>query len=101
MRLISTTKLLAAVAEYKDSKNENPIKAFILVARTISWNNLIEMQSNYPTAEAVGGLTVVNIRRNRYRLILRIDYEHKIIYFRHFLTHAEYAEEKWKDDPYY
>jgi mRNA interferase HigB len=101
MRLISATKLRDKVAEYQDPKNDNPIKAFIKTVRESNWQNLLEMQLNYATAEAVGGLTVVNIRRNRYRLILRIDYKHQIIYFRHFLTHAEYDEDTWKDDPYY
>jgi mRNA interferase HigB len=36
-----------------------------------------------------------------YRLILSIDYEAQVAYFKYFLTHAEYSKDNWKNDPYY
>jgi mRNA interferase HigB len=53
------------------------------------------------TAEAVGNFTVFNIKGNKYRLILDIDYEEQVAYFKYFLTHAEYNKEQWKNDDYY
>jgi mRNA interferase HigB len=34
-------------------------------------------------------------------MILDIDYEEQVAYFKYFLTHAEYDKEQWKNDPYY
>jgi len=51
--------------------------------------------------EAVGNFTVFNLKGNDYRLIVGIDYETKTIYYKYFLTHAEYDKSKWKNDPYF
>jgi mRNA interferase HigB len=66
-----------------------------------SWSNLLAVQSIFPKAEAVGNFTVFNIKGNKYRLIVRIDYERQLMYIKYVLTHAEYDKEKWKDDPYF
>ncbi len=65
------------------------------------WSNLVEVQSVFPKAEAVGDFTVFNIKGNNYRLIVSIDYESQLIYVKYILTHAEYDKEKWKNDPYF
>jgi mRNA interferase HigB len=52
-------------------------------------------------AEAVGNFTVFNIKGNRYRLIVDIDYESGVIYFKYFLTHADYDKDRWKNDAYF
>ncbi|MBR8840155.1 MAG: type II toxin-antitoxin system HigB family toxin [Stigonema ocellatum SAG 48.90 = DSM 106950] len=40
-------------------------------------------------------------KRNDYRLIVGIDYENQVVYYKYFLTHAEYDKDKWKNDPYF
>ncbi|PSB20089.1 type II toxin-antitoxin system HigB family toxin [Phormidesmis priestleyi ULC007] len=65
------------------------------------WKKLVEVQCVYPQAEAVGNLTVFNIRGNRYRLIASINYERQIVYVKYVLTHAEYDKDTWKNDLYY
>jgi mRNA interferase HigB len=66
-----------------------------------SWSNLLAIQCIFPKAEAVGNFTVFNIKGNKYRLIVSIDYERQLMYIKYVLTHAEYDKEKWKDDPYF
>jgi len=61
------------------------------------WSHLVELQEVYPSAEAVGNFTVINVKGNKYRLILSIDYEKQVAYFKH----AEYDKEQWKNDYYY
>ena len=61
----------------------------------------MEVQAVYPKAEAVGNFTVFNIKGNKYRLILSINYEQQIIYIKYVLTHAEYDKENWKNDDYF
>jgi mRNA interferase HigB len=71
------------------------------VASRARWSDLIEAQSVFPKAEAVGNFTIFNIKGNKYRLIVSIDYEGQVIYIKYILTHAEYDKEKWKNDHYF
>jgi mRNA interferase HigB len=71
------------------------------VAQSANWSNLVEVQSVFPTAEAVGNFTIFNIKGNNYRLIVSIDYEKQVIYIKYVFTHAEYDKEQWKNDPYF
>jgi mRNA interferase HigB len=99
MHLISAGKLKEASAVH--SGVNEVIKNFYKKVEKSTWQKLIDVQQDYRDAEAVGSFTVFNIKGNRYRLILDIDYEEQVAYFKYFLTHAEYDKEQWKDDPYY
>jgi mRNA interferase HigB len=99
MHLISAGKLKEAASEYSDAVEI--VRNFAKKVELSSWQNIIEVQTDYRSAEAVGNFTVFNIKGNRYRLILSIDYEAQIAYFKYFLTHAEYSKDDWKNDPHY
>jgi mRNA interferase HigB len=99
MHLISAGKLKEASASYPDV--EEVIKSFYKKVEKSTWQNLIEVQQDYRDAETVGEFTVFNIKGNKYRLILDINYTDQLAYFKYFLTHAEYDKEQWKNDPYY
>jgi mRNA interferase HigB len=71
------------------------------VASKADWSNLVEVQSVFPKAEAVSNFTVFNIKGNKYRLIVSIDYEKQLIHIKYIFTHAEYDQEEWKNDPYF
>jgi mRNA interferase HigB len=71
------------------------------VAVKAKWSKLVEVQQVFPKAEAVSNFTVFNIKGNKYRLIVSIDYEGQLIYIKYILTHSEYDKENWKDDPYF
>jgi mRNA interferase HigB len=34
-------------------------------------------------------------------LIVGIDYENQVVYYKYLLTHAEYDKDRWKNDPYF
>lgn len=99
MHLISAGKLKKAASKYPDVTNT--IKAFCKAIEQAQWQSLIDVQQIYRDAEAVGNFTVFNIKGNKYRLILDIDYEEQVAYFKYFLTRAEYDKGKWKNDRYY
>ena len=71
------------------------------IANQAIWSNLVEVQSVFRKAEAVGNFTVFNIKGNKYRLIVSIDYEKHLIYIKYILNHAEYNYDNWKNDPYF
>lgn len=56
----------------------------------------MEVRKEFPATDAVGPLTVFNIRGNRFRLITRIDYHWQVIFIKAVLTHAEYDRGGWK-----
>lgn len=67
------------------------------VARRATWWSLEDVRRMYPQADFVGGLTVFNVKGNRYRLITRINYRLQRVYIRAVLTHAEYDRGDWKE----
>ena len=99
MHLISAGKLKQSASKYPDATI--PIKAFCKIIQQAQWQNLLDVQQVYRDAEAVGSFTVFNIKGNKYRLILDLDYSEQVAYFKYFLTHAQYDKDKWKNDPYY
>ncbi|NEQ45573.1 MAG: type II toxin-antitoxin system HigB family toxin [Leptolyngbya sp. SIOISBB] len=99
MHVISIRKLRDDAASYADATQA--IAAWYTVVRKVCWNNLEEVRAIYRDAEADGNFTVFNIKGNKYRLIVRVDYESQTIFYKYFLTHAEYDKDKWKNDPYF
>ncbi|MEA5617022.1 type II toxin-antitoxin system HigB family toxin [Cronbergia sp. UHCC 0137] len=99
MHVISRKKLREYCQEHADCCGS--LDDWYFIASKANWDNLIEVQSVYPKAEAVGNLTVFNIKGNKYRLIVSIDYEKQVIYIKYVLTHAEYDKDYWKNNPYF
>ncbi|MGB8698452.1 MAG: type II toxin-antitoxin system HigB family toxin [Thermosynechococcaceae cyanobacterium] len=99
MHIISYKRLWEFSACHADSRDA--LDNWFKVMSRSSWANLVEVQSVFPKAEAVGNFTVFNIKGNKYRLLVSIDYAKQLIYIKHVLTHAEYDKERWKDDPYF
>jgi mRNA interferase HigB len=99
MHLIAISRLREAAAKYSDVAIQ--IEDWNEIVKIATWQNLTEVQQTYGSAEAVGNFTVFNIKGNRYRLIVSINYSKQIIYFKYFLTHAEYDKDNWKNDPYF
>ncbi|CAD5947936.1 hypothetical protein PCC9214_02364 [Planktothrix tepida] len=97
--LISIRNLRTDTAKYPDVKKQ--IDDWYAVVKKANWKNLEDVRKIYRDAEAVSNFTVFNIKGNNYRLIVGIDYEEQIVYYKYFLTHAEYDKGKWKNDPYY
>ena len=89
--------------EYSDKHSDcrSALDNWYKITSKANWSNLIEVQSIFPKAEAVGNFTVFNIKGNQYRLIVSTDYERKLIYIKYVLTHGEYDQEKWKNDPHF
>jgi mRNA interferase HigB len=99
MHLISIRNLRVDSARYPDVKKQ--VDDWYATVKKTSWENLEDVRLIYRDAEAVGSFTVFNIKGNAYRLIVGIDYENQTVYYKYFLTHAEYDKDKWKNDPYF
>jgi mRNA interferase HigB len=99
MRVISRKILREFCQNHADSCDA--LYQWYRIASKAQWQNLIDVQRTYKTAEAVGNFTVFNIKGNNYRLITDIIYSHQRIYLKYILTHAEYNKGDWKNDPYF
>ena len=97
MHLISLRNLRNDAAKYPDVKNQ--IEIWQETVNKAEWQNLEDIRKIYRDAEAVGNFTVFNIKGNEYRLIVGINYENQTVFYKYFLTHAEYDKQKWKNDP--
>ncbi|MBW4505388.1 MAG: type II toxin-antitoxin system HigB family toxin [Scytonematopsis contorta HA4267-MV1] len=99
MHVISYRRLREFYEKHADCRDA--LDDWYKFAKQANWSNLIEVQSIFPRAEAVNNFTVFNIKGNKYRLIVSIDYEKQLIYIKYIMTHAEYDKESWKNDYYF
>ena len=75
----------------KQPRAEQPLKAWYAVARKADWSSPADVKAMYGNASIIAGDRMVfNIGGNRYRLIVRFDYPHRIGFVRFVGTHAEY-----------
>jgi mRNA interferase HigB len=82
--------------EDPDADLEGPLDTRFRIAKKAQWNSLAEIRQTFPSADAVEGYTVFNIKGNEYRLITRINYRTGRIFIRRVLTHAEYDRGSWE-----
>lgn len=89
MRAIAVKKLNDFWKKHADS--EQALRAWFEEVKKSVWNNPNAIKKNYKTASFLPKNRVVfNIKGNKYRLIVAIKYEFKIVYIRFIGTHKEY-----------
>jgi mRNA interferase HigB len=74
----------------------DPLNAWWKVAAHVEWKNIGDVRKIYRDTDPVGRYTVFNIKGNKYRLIVRMEYEKQRIYIIAVLTHAEYDKGAWQ-----
>lgn len=58
-----------------------------------SWSSPVHIKNKYPSASILDNQRVVfNIKGNHYRIVIRINYQFKIIWIRFVWTHSEYDQ---------
>ncbi len=74
-----------------NSDSEQPLKAWFQEAKRAKWNNPNEIKAEYGTASILKiNRVVFNIRDNKYRLVVRINYKYGRVLIRFIGTHKEY-----------
>jgi mRNA interferase HigB len=99
MRVVKPKTVREYARQYPDAAEW--LMTWLKAARLAGWQNIQELRAMYPHADAVetenGNIvTVLNVRGNRYRLIIAVNYRWAMVYVLRFLTHVEYDKEKWK-----
>jgi mRNA interferase HigB len=89
VRIISRKTLREFWEKHNDC--EEQLKSWHRETEKSNWNNPNELKREYPSASILENNRVVfNIKGNNYRLIVKINYEYKIIWIRFLGTHSEY-----------
>ena len=89
MRIISK-KIIREFWE-KHSDSQQQLKAWFQETSKIEWKSTKDIKKEYPSASFLENNRVVfNIKGNKYRLIVRINYDYHMVWIRFIGTHAEY-----------
>ncbi|MFM7193947.1 MAG: type II toxin-antitoxin system HigB family toxin [Bacteroidota bacterium] len=72
---------------------EQQLKAWYREADKGRWANAHQIKLVYPTASILGGGRIVfNIKGNKYRLIVRINFDYQMMWIRFVGTHKAYDQ---------
>jgi mRNA interferase HigB len=68
-------------------------EAWLDIVARAEWRNPEQVKASYPKASILkAGRVVFNIKGNDYRLIVRLQYQARVLVMRFFGTHDEYDE---------
>ena len=93
MRVIArrTLREFWLLPDYADS--EGPLKAWYSEAVNADWKNPGDVKQQYASVSVLKDSRLVfNIAGNKYRLVVRVNYEAKIVFIRFIGTHKQYDE---------
>ena len=89
MRVISLGKLQAFWRRHPDV--EQPLRAWYSEVNNENWESPADVKAKYGSASIIGGKRVVfNIKGNRYRLVVEVNYDFGIVLVKFLGTHEEY-----------
>ena len=75
----------------KEPRTEQELKAWFAEAEAADWADPVAVKAKYGNASILkSGRVVFNICGNNFRLVVRINYEFRVIYIRFIGTHDEY-----------
>jgi mRNA interferase HigB len=70
---------------------EQQLKSWFKEINKAVWKNSNDIKSEYPSASIlINNRFVFNIKGNKYRLIVKINFEYEMVWVRFIGTHAQY-----------
>ncbi|MBX3414920.1 MAG: type II toxin-antitoxin system HigB family toxin [Pirellulales bacterium] len=72
--------------------------AWYKTADKADWQNFSDVRVTFGSADLVGDCIVFNIRGNKFRLVVKIDYRTHRVFVGDVMTHREYDKGLWKKD---
>jgi mRNA interferase HigB len=89
MRIINAGKLKTFGEKHRDATDR--AWAWYYDVQAATWKKPIDIKKDHSTADVLADNRVVfNIKGNRYRIVVRINYEKQLVEIRFAGTHAEY-----------
>jgi mRNA interferase HigB len=91
MHVISKKALVLFGQRPDCSDARAPLEAWYREAKAAEWNDPNDIKSKFRSASILKNSRVVfNIGGNKYRLIVRINYDSRVVFVRFVGTHEEY-----------
>ncbi|MBI5696822.1 MAG: type II toxin-antitoxin system HigB family toxin [Nitrospirae bacterium] len=92
MNVIARSRLTGYWKKYRDSKSQ--LEAWYQEADKASWDGPQDVKRRYPSASILhDNVVVFNIKGNKYRLVVKIQYESRMVLVKWFGTHADYDKQ--------
>ena len=89
MRIISKKALKDFWISHPDS--EQPLKAWHAKTKLAKWKTSSDIKKDYRNASFIANNRVIfNLKGNKYRLVVAINYAFSIVYIRFVGTHKDY-----------
>ena len=92
MRIIAVSTLKAFLSQsagYRDG--HDPMMAWARQVKAADWTGPADVKRDIRSASILrDGRVVFNIAGNKYRIVVRINYPHRVVYIRFVGTHAQY-----------
>lgn len=89
MRIISKRMLRVFWERFREA--EEPLQAWYREIEKEDWDGPAKLKEKYRSASIIKGNRVIfNIKGNDYRLVVKINYQYRVVYVRFVGTHAEY-----------
>lgn len=100
MRIITQQRLTVYAQRHPAAKGA--LEHWHNIVRHAHWHSLVDVRAIFPSADPVkvtSGRTVhvFNLKGNACRLITAIHYDRQKVFILHFLTHADYSKDDWKE----
>jgi mRNA interferase HigB len=91
MHVISRKKLIDFYLRPERQDARGPMEAWYYEAKHAQWSSPADVKAQYGSASIIGDNGVVfTISGNKYRLVVRINYDSKTVFIRFVGTHREY-----------
>jgi len=94
VNVISAKTIRRFAALHADAADE--LLRWYRTASRARWQTLLHVRGMFPDADQFRSLLIFNVRHNRYRLIVKVDYRANLIMVKKFLTHSRYTKGDWK-----
>lgn len=93
MKIVGLGILDDFMRRHPDSRG--PLQTWIALVKTATWEKNTDIREMAGSASFVGNRRVVfNIKGQRYRLDVKVTYQHEVVQIIRIGTHSEY--DKWK-----
>ena len=88
VNVISRRELFAAVNGHPETRRF--IADFYAVVHRALWRSLADVRKQYPSADLVGQVLVINVLGNNFRMLFCVNFTYKALFFKGLFTHTEY-----------
>ncbi len=93
MRIVGREVLHEFMLQHAEAKAAT--KAWLAEAEEVEWKAPMDIKERYPHASILSGNRVIfNLKGNKYRLEVKINYGNQIVLIKRAGTHAEYS--RWE-----